>query len=517
MSQTVQFQILPEQVQDLAFLKHKIKEELGLNSDDFKFDWKKRSIDARKRIIKINCSFEVYLKDESIEKIASFNPKDVSNEQSVAIIGAGPAGLFAALHCLEVGLKPIVFERGKDVRSRRRDLAKLNKDSIVNPESNYCFGEGGAGTYSDGKLYTRSKKRGDVEKALKWFVHFGADDAILVDAHPHIGTNKLPQIIVEMRETIIKYGGEVHFESKLTDVQVENHSIKRIEINSKEWLNFDNVIIATGHSARDIFHLLHQRGIKIEAKPFALGVRVEHTQDLIDTIQYHGRLNDDFIPPASYSLVTQVDGRGVYSFCMCPGGIIAPCATAQEEVVTNGWSPSKRNNPYSNSGVVVGISPEDFPGKEHDPFVCLDFQKMIERKCWELAGGTQNVPAQRLLDFVQKKKSTDFPRSSYIPGLTSVEMDTIFPPFVVNRLRKAFIDFGQKMNGYLTNDAVLHAPESRTSSPISIPRNPETMEHVEIEGLFPCAEGAGYAGGIISAAIDGMKCVDAIFNKINKE
>ena len=348
-------------------------------------------------------------------------------------------------------------------------------------------------------------------------MHFGADDAILVDAHPHIGTNKLPQIIVEMRETIIKYGGEVHFESKLTDVHVENHSIKRIEINRKDWFDFDNVILATGHSARDIFHLLHQRGIKVEAKPFALGVRVEHTQDLIDTIQYHGRLNDDFIPPASYSLVTQVDGRGVYSFCMCPGGIIAPCATDQEEVVTNGWSPSKRNNPYSNSGVVVGISPEDFPGKEHDPFVCLDFQKMIERTCWELAGGTKNVPAQRLLDFVQKKKSTDFPRSSYIPGLTSVEMDSIFPPFVVNRLRKAFVDFGQKMNGYLTNDAVLHAPESRTSSPISIPRNPETMEHVEIEGLFPCAEGAGYAGGIISAAIDGMKCVDAINNKLNKE
>lgn len=514
MSKSVQFQILPEQVEDTAFLHHKIKEELNLNHDDFLFEWKKRSIDARKRIIKMNCSFDVYENGEHVEQIVSFNPKNVSNAPAIAIIGAGPAGLYAALRCLEVGLKPIIFERGKDVRSRRRDLAILNKESIVDPESNYCFGEGGAGTYSDGKLYTRSKKRGDVEKALKWFVHFGADKDILVDAHPHIGTNKLPQIIVSMRETIIEYGGEVHFSSKLTDLKIVKQAIKGIQINDNEWFDFDEVILATGHSARDIFYLLHDKGIRIDAKPFALGVRVEHTQDLIDKIQYHGRLNDDFIPPASYSLVTQVDGRGVYSFCMCPGGIIAPCATEQEEVVTNGWSPSKRNNPYSNSGVVVGISPDDFPGKENDPFVCLNFQKEIERKCWIAAGKTQKVPAQRLLDFVQKKKSLDFPRSSYIPGLTSVEMDTIFPPFVVNRLRKAFVDFGQKMNGYLTNDAVIHAPESRTSSPISIPRDPETCEHVEIKGLYPCAEGAGYAGGIISAAIDGMKCVDAIKSKV---
>jgi uncharacterized FAD-dependent dehydrogenase len=517
MSFNVQFQILPEQAEDQSSIKTRIQQELGLKSANFTFEWKKRSIDARKRQIKLNCSFDVYLDGEEpvIEK--TFNPTDCSANKAIAIIGAGPAGLFAALRCLEVGLKPIIFERGKDVRSRRRDLATLNKEGIVNGESNYCFGEGGAGTYSDGKLYTRSKKRGDVEKALKWFVNFGADKDILVDAHPHIGTNKLPNIIVAMREEIIKFGGEVRFDSKLTDLKIENNSIKAIEINSTEWLNFEEVILATGHSARDIFELLHKRGVKIEAKPFALGVRIEHTQDLIDTIQYHGRLNDAFVPPASYSLVTQVDGRGVYSFCMCPGGIVAPCATAQEEVVTNGWSPSKRNNPYSNSGIVVSVSPSDFPGKENDPFVCLNFQKEIEKQAWELAGRTQKVPAQRLLDFVQRKKSNDFPRSSYQPGIVSVEMDQLFPAFIAERLRQAFKDFGNKMKGYLTNDAVLHAPESRTSSPISIPRNPETLEHIEIAGLYPCAEGAGYAGGIISAAIDGMKCIDAIFEKINHD
>jgi hypothetical protein len=514
MSKSVQFQILPEEVQNTSFLRFKIQQELNLIDDDFKFVWKKRSVDARKRVIKINCSFDVYNKDEEIIKKELFHPKDVHSAKGVAIIGAGPAGLYAALRCLEIGLKPIIFERGKDVRTRRRDLAKLNKESIVDSESNYCFGEGGAGTYSDGKLYTRSKKRGDVEKALNLFVHFGADQDILVDAHPHIGTNKLPQIIVSMRETILQYGGEVHFSSKLTDLKVSANEIKAIQLNNENWLDFEHVILATGHSARDIFELLHTKGIRIEAKPFALGVRIEHTQELIDKIQYHGRLNDEFIPPASYSLVTQVDGRGVYSFCMCPGGIIAPCATNQEEVVTNGWSPSKRNNPYSNSGIVVSVSPQDFPGKEMDPFVCLDFQKMIERKCWELAGKTQKVPAQRLMDFVQKKKSIDFPRSSYQPGIVSVEMDTLFPDFIVDRLRKAFVDFGQKMNGYLTNDAVVHAPESRTSSPISIPRDSITCEHIDVKGLYPCAEGAGYAGGIISAAIDGMKCVDAIDLKI---
>ncbi|MFN5149244.1 MAG: NAD(P)/FAD-dependent oxidoreductase [Flavobacteriia bacterium] len=510
MSKIVQLQILPEEIHDMQFLRVRIGRELGLNSNNFSFVWKKRSIDARKKQIKINCTFEVFDKGEEPVDIVGLIPQSVNYKDSIHIIGAGPAGIFAALRCLEMGLKPIVFERGKDVRSRRRDLARLNKEAVVDPESNYCFGEGGAGTYSDGKLYTRSKKRGDVEKMLKIFVQFGADPDILVDAHPHIGTNKLPQIIVAMREKIIECGGEVHFGSKLTDLRVENGKLTGISINGSDWLNTEHLILATGHSARDIFELLYKRKIRIDAKPFAVGVRIEHRQQLIDTIQYHGRLNDEYLPPASYSLVTQVNGRGVYSFCMCPGGIIAPCATADGEVVTNGWSPSKRNNPYSNSGIVVGVSPEDFPGKESDPFVCLDFQKEIEHSCWIAAGKNQKVPAQRMIDFVQGKKSSDFPRSSYQPGIVSVELHTVFPPFIADRLRKALVDFGKKMNGFLTNDAVLHAPESRTSSPISIPRNPITFEHVELKGLYPCAEGAGYAGGIVSAAIDGMKCVDAI-------
>lgn len=510
MVELVQFQVSPEEAKDDLFLKKKIREELGINHSNFEFEWKKRSIDARKRQVKINCSFDVYFNEAVPEVDLDFKPLDVSNSKSIAIIGAGPAGIFAALHALELGLKPIIFERGKDVRSRRRDLAKLNKESIVNSESNYCFGEGGAGTYSDGKLYTRSKKRGDVLKALKWFVHFGADKDILVDAHPHIGTNKLPAIIVAMREEIIARGGEVRFEEKLTDLFVEKNAICGIEINGTKRYDFDHVILATGHSARDIFELLHRKNIRIDAKPFALGVRIEHAQELIDAIQYSGRLNDEFLPPASYSLVTQADGRGVYSFCMCPGGIIAPCATTQEEVVTNGWSPSKRNNPYSNSGIVVSVGPEDFPGKENDPFVCLNFQQEIERKCWEAAGKTQKVPAQRMVDFIQGKKSLDFPRSSYQPGIVSVDLTTVFPPFVAKRLKTALQDFGKKMNGYLTNDAVLHAPESRTSSPIQIPRDKETLQHPEVKGLYPCAEGAGHAGGIISAAIDGMSCVDAV-------
>lgn len=514
MVKEIQFQIAPEQAIDEIFIKQKIKNDLGISTNDFTFQWKKRSIDARKSAIKINCTFDVFI-DESIPDFeADFIPKDVSSAPEVAIVGAGPAGLYAALRCLEVGLKPIVFERGKDVRSRRRDLAKLNKEMIVNTESNYCFGEGGAGTYSDGKLYTRSKKRGDVLKALKWFVHFGAEHDILVDAHPHIGTNKLPHIIVAMREEIVKWGGEVHFDTKVTDFLIDNSKLVGVELNHSIKRIFENVVLATGHSARDIFELLHNKGIKIESKPFALGVRIEHTQELIDTIQYHGRQNDEFLPPASYSLVTQVEGRGVYSFCMCPGGIIAPCATSEGEVVTNGWSPSKRNNPYSNSGVVVAVYPEDFKNST-DPFVCLNFQREIEQKCWEVAGKTQQVPAQRMMDFVNGKISKDFPRSSYQPGIVSVDLNAVFPPFIAKRLQQAFKDFGGKMRGYLSNDAVLHAPESRTSSPIQIPRNADTLEHVTLKGLYPCAEGAGYAGGIISAAIDGIKCIDAIVKKLS--
>jgi len=400
------------------------------------------------------------------------------------------------------------------VRARRRDLAAINKAQTVNPESNYCFGEGGAGTYSDGKLYTRSKKRGNVLKALEWLVHFGASDDILVEAHPHIGTNKLPAIITAMREAVIAHGGAVHFNAKLTDIKIENNNIKGLEINGDTWHDFSEVVLATGHSARDIFYLLHKRGVTIAAKPFALGVRVEHTQELINNIQYHGDHQNPYLPPASYALVEQVNGMGVYSFCMCPGGIIAPCATEAEEVVTNGWSPSKRNNPYANSGIVVSVSPEDLPNyKENDPFVCLDFQKKVEYDCWVAGGKTQRVPAQRMIDFVQGKTSADFPKTSYQPGIVSVNLAEVLPPLIAKRLQKAFVKFGRKMNGYYTNEAVLHAPESRTSSPVSIPRDPNTLEHIDIKGLYPCGEGAGYAGGIISAAIDGINCVDAIAQK----
>jgi len=517
MSTLVQISILPRQQEDTPYLLELALEKAKLRKSDI-VDWRirKRSIDARRKPIKLNLQIEIWRNGETRETVPPFIPKIISEEKKIAIIGAGPAGLYAALRAIEAGIKPIIFERGKDVRTRRRDLALINKEQTVNPESNYCFGEGGAGTYSDGKLYTRSKKRGNVLKALEWFVHFGADEDILVDAHPHIGTNKLPKIITNMRETIIENGGEVHFDSKLTDLKLNNGSIKAIQINDSEWYEFDDVILATGHSARDIFYLLHKKNIKIEAKPFAIGVRVEHQQELIDFIQYHGETENPYLPPSSYALVEQVDGMGVYSFCMCPGGIIAPCATEQEEVVTNGWSPSKRNNPYANSGIVVSVAPKDLPNySPDDPFVCLDFQKYVEKRCWEAGGKTQRVPAQRMIDFVEGRVSSNFPKTSYQPGIVAADLNEVLPPMIAKRLRKAFLAFGKKMKGYYTNEAVLHAPESRTSSPVSIPRNPDTLEHIEVKGLYPCGEGAGYAGGIISAAIDGINCVDAIAKKTN--
>ncbi len=508
---TLQFQFSPEEATSDVFIRMTIAKELEVGEHSFAYKWLKRSIDARKRNIKINATIAVFLDGVIPPFDPDFHPLSVKDAPEVYIVGAGPAGLYAALRALELGLKPIVLERGKDVRSRRRDLAKLNKEHIVDPDSNYCFGEGGAGTYSDGKLYTRSKKRGDVLRALKWFVHFGATEEILVDAHPHIGTNKLPHIIVAMRECIFQMGGEVHFESKLTDLRIEEGQVTALQLNNSEWKRAKAIIMATGHSARDIFYLLHAKGVALKAKPFALGVRVEHTQAFIDSNQYHGRMNDAFLPPASYSLVTQVDGKGVYSFCMCPGGIIAPCATAEGEVVTNGWSPSKRNNPTSNSGIVVSVEPEELPNYSSDnPFVSLEFQAKVERDCWEAAGKTQAVPAQCLKDFVEGKVTKHFPRSSYQPGIVSVALHEVLPPMIADRLRKGFKDFDLKMKGFVTNDAVIHAPESRTSSPVAVPRDNETCMSINTIGLFPCGEGAGYAGGIISAAIDGMKCMDAV-------
>ena len=469
----------------------------------------KRSIDARQKSIKVNLKVLVYLIDENYtaQKIELPDYENVSNNQEVIIVGAGPAGLFAALQLIELGLKPIVIERGKDVRGRRRDLKAINVDHIVNEDSNYCFGEGGAGTYSDGKLYTRSKKRGDVDRILKLLVGFGAKPDILVEAHPHIGTNKLPQIIQDIRDKIIECGGKVLFETRVTDFIIKNNEIQGVIIQNGDTIAANKLILATGHSARDIFELLDRKKILIEAKPFAIGVRAEHPQELIDKIQYSCDFRGDYLPPAPYSIVKQVNGRGMYSFCMCPGGVIAPCATSPGEVVTNGWSPSKRDQATANSGIVVELKLEDFkPFAKFGALAGMEFQKSIEQKAWYLAGQTQKVPAQRMIDFTQNKVSDSIPKTSYVPGTTSVEMGQVFPNFLTQIMREGFTEFGKSMRGYMTNEAILHAPESRTSSPVRIPRNNESLEHPQIKGLYPCGEGAGFAGGIISAAIDGEKC-----------
>ncbi len=506
----IQLQVSPEQ----AAVKQELRKAVSKKSDIplseiSHIEILKRSIDARQKTIKVNLKLEVYVNEVFHEnKIEIPDYQNVSDKEEVIIVGAGPAGLFAALKCIEFGLKPVIVERGKDVRTRRRDLKALNIEHIVNEDSNYCFGEGGAGTYSDGKLYTRSKKRGDVDRILKLLVAFGATPEIMVEAHPHIGTNKLPAIISDIREKIISSGGEVLFNTRLTDIIINNNEVAGIKTLKGETIKARKLILATGHSARDIFELLHSKNIKIEAKPFALGVRVEHPQELIDKIQYKCETRGEYLPPSPYSIVKQIDGRGMYSFCMCPGGIIAPCATAPGEVVTNGWSPSKRDQPTANSGIVVELRLSDFPGSQVNPLAAMEFQKQIEQKSWAEAGKTQRVPAQRLVDFTNGKLSQNLPVTSYKPGVTSVELESVFPNFIHKTLQVGFKEFDKSMRGFLTNEAIVHAPESRTSSPVRIPRDPYTFEHLQIKGLYPCGEGAGYAGGIVSAAIDGEKCAE---------
>ncbi len=511
MINTLQIQVLPEVASTPNLLKTTLAEYLNIPKTDIKhIEIFKRSIDARQRITKINLKVAVYIKEKFVQREEDFlEYQNVNGKEEVIIIGAGPAGLFAALKLIENGKKPIVIERGKDVRARRRDLANITKNHIVNEDSNYCFGEGGAGTFSDGKLYTRSKKRGSVNKILDVLVRHGATPEIRVNAHPHIGTNKLPKIIQAIRDTIIQYGGQVLFNSRVTDINIKNNTVKGVELLNGTKIEANKIILATGHSARDIFELLHQKEIAIEAKAFALGVRVEHTQELIDQIQYKCKSRGEYLPPAPYSIIKQVGGRGIYSFCMCPGGIIAPCATSPDEVVTNGWSPSKRDYPTSNSGIVVELKVEDFKEYEkYGPLAGVQFQKEIEQSAWKLAGETQRVPAQRLVDYANNILSTDIPKTSYIPGTTSVVINTILPDFIGESLQEGLRQIGEQMKGYFTNEAVVHAPESRTSSPIRIPRDNKTLEHPQIKGLYPCGEGAGYAGGIISAAIDGEKCAE---------
>ena len=494
-------------------LLYKASKKLGLDKKEISaVKVLRKSIDARKKEIIFNYKVAVYIQETIPEESEyHFDYKEVSKAKEIHIIGFGPAGMYAALRCIELGYKPIVLERGKNVQDRRRDLKAINQEHIVNENSNYCFGEGGAGTYSDGKLYTRSLKRGDVRRIFENLVFHGATEQILIDAHPHIGTNKLPKIIQNIRETILKFGGEIHFETKVEEFIIKKNKIQAIQIQNGSEITVNSVILATGHSARDVYELLHKNKIALKAKSFAMGVRVEHPQEIIDQIQYHcAGERDELLPAAAYSLVHQANNRGVYSFCMCPGGFIVPAATANGEIVVNGMSPSRRNNKFANSGIVVELDiDKDF--KRYEEFGALkglEFQKDLEKIAFYAGGRTQTAPAQRLVDFVDGKISKDLNETSYQPGLKSAPLHSLLPKIIGSRLRKGFAAFGTKMHGYYTNEANIVGVESRTSSPVNIPRK-ENLEHTQIEGLFPCGEGGGYAGGIVSAAMDGERCAEA--------
>ncbi len=521
MQHTLQLILTPEQAAIEAKLKSVVANKLDIEGKRIKgIRVERKNIDARSHFPKVNLSVRAFVDEQPIiNKPDYFQYHDVSNKESVIIVGAGPAGLFAALRLIELGFRPIVLERGKEVSERKKDIAQLNRNAALNEESNYCFGEGGAGTFSDGKLYTRSKKKGNIQRILDIFHYHGAQEEVLYEAHPHIGTDRLPEVIKNIRKTIIDCGGEVRFEAKATDFIIEQNQIKGIIINGNEELKSDTVILATGHSAHDIYELLHRKDIALEAKGFAMGVRVEHPQGLIDSIQYHCKEWGEYLPAASYNLVTQVDGRGVYSFCMCPGGHIVPASTNKGELVVNGMSASKRNSPYANSGIVVEIRLEDLPEdfKKQGALAGLHFQQYIEQLAANNNGGQgQMAPAQRLRDFVQGKLSPDLPECSYLPGIISSPLHFWLPEIIGKRLQEGFRHFDRKMKGFVTNEAVVVGVESRSSSPIRIPRNIDTFEHIEIQGLFPCGEGAGYAGGITSSAMDGEICAEKVMEILKK-
>jgi len=532
MIQEYQIRILPEQAASEESISRFLVTDKGINPKDITHvRVLKRSIDARQRTIYVNLKVRAYLNEQpEDEEFIRTEYQNVEGHTEAIVVGAGPGGLFAALRLIELGIRPIVVERGKDVHTRRKDIAKISREHLVNPESNYSFGEGGAGAFSDGKLYTRSKKRGNVDKILNVFCQHGASTSILIDAHPHIGTDKLPRVIEAMRNTIIRCGGEVHFQTKMTDILIEGEKVKGIRYECSDEsshlqkngeIHASAIILATGHSARDVYRWLHANNIEIEAKDLAVGVRLEHPAELIDRIQYHNKYGKGkYLPTAEYSFVTQVEGRGVYSFCMCPGGIVVPAASGPEQIVVNGMSPSQRNSPWSNSGMVVELHAEDLAdptllekGTIQDlksPLAMMEFQEYLERIAWIQGNRRQTAPAQRMTDFVNRRLSYDLPNTSYAAGLISTPIHFWMPQFITSRLKQGFLNFGKTSHGFLTNEATMIGVETRTSSPVRILRDRETLQHIRLQGLFPCGEGAGYAGGIVSAGIDGERCAEML-------